>query len=150
MLKVGDTAPPFRGPDQEGREVSLETLLEGGPVVLFFYPKDFTRVCTQEACLFRDSYDELAEQGVSVVGVSVDDEVTHRRFADRHSIDYPLLSDKNREISRAYETLHAFGLFNKRITFVIGTDRIIRGRFHHELNAEKHLRDVRALLTELH
>lgn len=149
MLGKGDKAPPFRGRDQHGQDVSLEDRTARGPVVLYFYPKDFTGVCTKEACLFRDSYEDLAELGASIVGVSVDDDETHARFAERHHIGFSLISDRNREISRAYGVLRAFGVFTKRVTFVIDTTGVIRGVFHYELNAHKHLDGVRNLLREL-
>jgi peroxiredoxin Q/BCP len=149
MLKTGDRAPSFRGPDQHGRDVSLDELVKNGPVVLYFYPKDFTRVCTDQACMFRDVRSELAGQGVQVVGVSVDDEGSHGRFAAQHGVDFPLLSDKNREIARAYGALQPFGVFAKRVTFVIDQGGIIRGVFHHELSAKRHLEGVRTILHHL-
>jgi thioredoxin-dependent peroxiredoxin len=149
MLKVDDVAPPFRGTDQNGREVALEGLVEQGPVVLYFYPKDFTRVCTQEACMFRDAYAELKDQAAEIVGVSVDGDETHRKFAEKHDIGFPLLSDKSRSISGDYGVKRLFGLFTKRVTFVIDRERRIRGVFHHELSASQHLEDVRRCLASL-
>ena len=146
MLKVGDQAPFFRGIDQQGRDVALDSLLENGPVVLYFYPKDFTPVCTKEACLFRDAHAELAEKGAQVVGVSVDTDETHRAFAEKHSITFPLLSDPNRKLARDYGATFPFGLGTQRVTYVIGPDAKIRGAFHHELSAQKHIDDVMALL----
>lgn len=147
MLSVGDEAPSFRGRDQRGTEISLEALLETGPVVLYFYPKDFTRVCTKEACVFRDAHEELAEQGVTVVGVSIDTEDAHRRFSERHGLPFHLLSDVSRRIARDYDALRWMGLIAKRVTYVIAPDRRILGVFHHETSATRHLDDVRALLA---
>lgn len=146
MLKPGTEAPPFRGTNQRGEPVSLESLTAKGPLVLFFYPKDFTAVCTKEVCMFRDIYAELAETGVEVAGVSVDDDESHRRFSDAHGLPYHLVSDTTKTISRAYEALGLLGFSAKRITYVIDPDRRIRAAFHHELSAAKHLRDVRAAL----
>jgi len=148
VLGPGDRAPPFRARDQDGKDVALTDLLAVGPLVLYFYPRDFTPVCTTEACVFRDAYDELLRQGVQVVGVSADTEASHRRFADEHTIPFRLLSDPERSIARDYEARQLFGLFPKRITYVIGADGVVRGAFHHELSAEAHLADVRALLAE--
>lgn len=149
MLDVNDEAPDFQGSDQAGRQIALQDLLQRGPVVLYFYPKDFTPGCTQEACFFRDAYDELKDQGAEVVGVSVDGEDTHRRFAEKHGLAFPLLSDKDRRISRDYGAQRLFGLFTKRVTFVIDRERRIRGVFHHELNPGRHLEDVRRCLASL-
>jgi thioredoxin-dependent peroxiredoxin len=149
MLQVGDQAPPFQGADQAGREVALDALVQKGPVVLYFYPKDFTRVCTQQACMFRDAYSELKDQAAEVVGVSVDGDETHRRFAQKHDVGFPLLSDKSRRISRDYGVQRLFGLFTKRVTFVIDREQRIRGVFHHEMSARKHLDEVRRCLADL-
>lgn len=149
MLRPGDQAPAFEGRDQTGRRVSLEDLTSRGPVVLYFYPKDFTRVCTQEACLFRDAYEELRGLGCEIVGVSVDGVDTHSRFAARHGLPFSLLSDRSRTIASAYGVKRLFGLFTKRVTFVIDQHGRIRGVFHFEMSAAKHLAEVRALLTTL-
>lgn len=146
MLKVGDRAPSFRAPDQDGKEIALEDLLANGPVVLYFYPRDFTPVCTKEACLFRDAHGELADRGAQVIGVSADTEQTHREFAGKHDLKFPLLSDPNRKLAKDYRAVHPFGLGTQRVTYVIGQDGHIRGAFHHELRAQKHVDEVLELL----
>ena len=149
MLKVGDKAPPFAGENQRGEPLSLGGLLERGPLVLYFYPKDFTAVCTKEACLFQDAYEDLQGLGAEIVGVSVDGEDSHKRFAAEHGLGFSLLADPDRTVSKAYQVLRLFGVFTKRVTFVIDTDGTIRGVFHHELSAKKHVDEVRGLLREL-
>ena len=147
MLSIGDTAPEFEGTDQNGRRVTLSGLLEKSAVVLYFYPKDFTPVCTAQACLFRDTSAELGALGVQVVGVSGDDESTHQRFSNTHHVPYPLLSDPDKKIQKDYEARQLLGLLAKRVTYVIGRDRKIRGVFHHELSAQKHIDAVRKILA---
>lgn len=149
MLNVGDRAPSVRGRDQNGELVALDEFRGKGPVVLYFYPKDFTRVCTQEACLFRDAHGELQGLGAEVIGVSLDDEETHRRFAEKYRLGFHLLADEDKSIARAFGVLRLFNLFTKRVTFVIDREGIIRGVFHHELSAQKHVDSVRALLATL-
>jgi len=144
MLKVGDSAPDFRGTDQNGKTVSLDDLVKESAVVLYFYPKDFTPVCTAEACLFRDAGKELAEAGLRVVGVSSDDGESHKKFAAKHQIDFPLLSDADRTIQKAYEARQVLGFMPKRVTYVIDRNKKIRGAVHSELSADKHLAAVRA------
>jgi peroxiredoxin Q/BCP len=146
MLEVGDQAPPFRGRDQEGRDVALEDLLSKGPLVLYFYPRDFTPVCTKEACLFRDAHQDLAQRGAQVVGVSADTGDSHKAFAEKHRLRFPLLSDPNRKLAKDYRATHPFGLGTQRVTYVIGQDGRIRGAFHHELRAQKHVDEVLTLL----
>lgn len=147
MLTVGDRAPDFRARDQEGNELALRDLLAGGPLVLYFYPRDFTPVCTKEACFFRDVHEQLAARGARVVGVSSDTDESHREFAQQHRLPFPLLSDPDRRLARDYGAVHPLGFGTKRVTYVIGEDGTIRGAFHHELRAKKHIDQVLALLT---
>ena len=149
MLKIGDTAPEFEGTDQDGHRVKLEELLGKSAVVLYFYPKDFTPVCTAQACLFRDSSAELTSLGVQVVGVSGDDQSSHSRFAETHRVPYPLLYDPDKAIQKAYEARQLLGFLSKRVTYVIGRDRKIRGAFHNELSAQKHVDAVKKVLASM-
>jgi peroxiredoxin Q/BCP len=145
MLSIGDTAPDFSGQDQHGKPVSLGALLERGKLVIYFYPKDFTPVCTAQACTFRDASLDLASLGANVVGVSGDSTDSHLRFADKHSVPFSLLSDPDHHIIKAYGATWLFGRI-RRVSYVIGTDRRILGAFHHELSAAKHLHDVKSVL----
>jgi peroxiredoxin Q/BCP len=150
MLAIGSQAPDFSGLDHQGRLVRLSEVAGRGPVILYFYPKDFTFICTREACHFRDAYAELhSELGAEIIGVSLDDVGTHRRFATKHDLPFPLVGDEEKEISSVYDVLHFFGLFAKRVTYLIGSDRIIYGMFHHEFSAKKHLDEVRVALRSL-
>ena len=149
MLSKGDTAPSFEGTDQNGNRVKLDDLLKESAVVLYFYPKDFTPVCTAQACLFRDTNAELAAEGVKVVGVSGDDQTSHSRFAETHKVPYPLLSDPDKSIQKSYEARQLLGLLAKRVTYVIDKNKKIRGVFHHELSAQKHLDAVKKVLAAM-
>jgi peroxiredoxin Q/BCP len=149
VLAIGATAPDFEGVDQSGRRVSLSDLVKDSAIVLYFYPKDFTPVCTQEACLFRDAHEELAASGVRVVGVSTDDGETHSKFASTHKLPFPLLSDPEKTIATAYEARQLLGLLPKRVTYVIDREKKVRGAFAHELSAQKHLDAVRKLVADL-
>jgi peroxiredoxin Q/BCP len=149
VLRIGEKAPPFESVDHRGEQVRLGALLERGPVVLFFYPRDFTPICTREVCHFRDAYEDLRRSGVSVVGVSPDDARSHRAFAAEHRLTYSLLSDPNLRLASDYDAGRVLGLGLKRITYVIDRDGIIRGAFHHELRAKKHVEEVTELLSKL-
>lgn len=149
MPEVGEKAPPLYGTDHHGRTWTLETLLAKGPLVLYFYPRDFTPICTREACAFRDAFEELRELGATVVGVSVDDAASHRRFAASHQIPFPLLSDEDGAIHRAYDAVAAFGLYRRRVTFVIDQGGVIRAAIHHQMSARRHADEVRAALRAL-
>jgi peroxiredoxin Q/BCP len=147
MLKPGDEAPDFTARDQHGEERSLGELTRDSCLVLYFYPKDFTFVCTREACAFRDHFVELAEAGATVAGVSYDGVETHKRFADVHELPFPLLDDSDRALTTAYGAVGLLKLMPKRVTYVIGTDRRILGAFRHELSAQRHVDDVKKLLA---
>jgi thioredoxin-dependent peroxiredoxin len=146
MLKVGDIAPEFTAQDQRGETLTLTGLLSRGRLILYFYPKDFTPVCTAQACTFRDASSELGTLSANVVGVSGDAEESHQRFAEKHSVPFSLIADPDRHIIKAYGALALILKRTLRVTYVIDTNRRILGAFHHELSAAKHLRDVKALL----
>lgn len=146
MLKVGQRAPSLEANDQNGQPVSLEALLRNGPLVLYFYPKDNTPVCTREACHFRDAHAELADRGAQVVGVSADSDRSHRAFAEEHSLPFPLISDPDRRLAKQWDATHPFGLGTARVTYVVGEDGTLRGAFHHELRAKKHVEEVLGLI----
>lgn len=121
-------------------------------VVLYFYPRDFTPGCTKEACSFRDAWDELEGKDTIIIGVSRDDDASHREFASKHRLPFPLVADESGEISRNFDVLGGLrGLLGmpKRVTYVIDKQGIIRGVFHHELRVQLHLDDVRTLLDGL-
>src|SRR5450756_1267465 len=120
LPEVGKPAPDFNLPDQNGK---LHTLQEyrGKWLVLYFYPKDDTPGCTQEACAFRDDLHQITELGAQVVGVSVDDTASHAEFAKKYHLPFPLLADKDGRIADSYGALRNLGLikFARRYTFLI-------------------------------
>lgn len=101
-LKIGDTAPAFKGVDQDDKEISLSDY-KGKKVVLYFYPKDNTPGCTAEACSLRDGYAELKKMGFEVIGVSGDSAASHRKFIAKHSLPFPLIADTDRTVALAYD-----------------------------------------------
>jgi peroxiredoxin Q/BCP len=118
--KAGQSAPAFSLPDQAGKLHKLSDY-SGKWLVLYFYPKDDTPGCTQEACAFRDDLHILTSLGAEVVGVSVDDSSSHAEFAKKYHLPFPLLADKSSEVAAQYGVLLNFGLFKmaKRYTFLI-------------------------------
>lgn len=140
MLKQGDEAPDFELPDQDGKPTRLTDLLADGRLILFFYPADFTPVCTREACMFGDAHAELAARGMTVAGISPNDSDSHRRFRDRHGLNYTLLADPDKQAIRAYGVDGPFGLGVRRTTFVIDRERRIQAAVNAELRLSVHRR----------
>ena len=102
MIKEGDAAPDFEARDAEGNAVRLSNL-RGRKVVLYFYPKDDTPGCTKEACSFRDGFAEFKRRGIEVLGVSTDDEKSHRKFAEKYQLPFTLLADTDHSVADLYE-----------------------------------------------
>lgn len=138
-LTPGDKAPDFTalavgGPYQQGAEVRLSQF-RGKTVVLYFYPKDDTPGCTEQACALRDRYQHLLETGAVVFGVSIDPPASHEKFITKHSLPFPLISDEARQIVEAYGVWVEKNLYGKttmgteRSTFVIKPDGTIKSIF---------------------
>jgi peroxiredoxin Q/BCP len=130
QLEEGMKAPYFEGIDQSGRLVRLSDF-SGKKVILFFYPKDNTPGCTAEACDLRDNHNELIKKGFAVVGVSMDTEKTHKRFAAKYSLPFPLIADTSKKILNGYGVYNQKKLFGRsflgivRTTFIINEQGII-------------------------
>ena len=122
MLKNGTSAPEFNLPDQEGKQHTLKSLLANGPLILYFYPADFTPGCTKEACSFRDLQTDLVRANLRIVGVSPQDTDSHRRFAEKHDLNFPLLADTDKRVVKAYGVDGPLGLGVRRGTYLIGRD----------------------------
>ncbi|MDE3196107.1 MAG: peroxiredoxin [Acidobacteriota bacterium] len=147
MPTPGDRAPEFELKDQDGSIVRLRDLTAQGPVVLFFYPKDDTTGCTKEACRFRDDYAKFRDAGARVFGVSSDSESSHRDFASKYSLPYPLLSDPGGKVRKLYGATGLFGLLPGRVTFVIGRDGVIRRVYSSQTNFERHAGEALAAVA---
>jgi thioredoxin-dependent peroxiredoxin len=126
MLAVGARAPEFTLPDQDGRDVSLTTLLNRGALVLFFYPADFTPGCTKEVCMFRDIHAELASRGLAVAGISPQGAQSHRNFRAKYNLPFTLLSDPTKAVIGMYEVRGPLGFGVRRATYLIDQARNIR------------------------
>jgi peroxiredoxin Q/BCP len=124
LLGVGDKAPEFKTRDQDGETVSLKDF-RGKKVVIYFYPKDDTPGCTKEACSFRDGFGAFRRRKIEILGVSVDDEKSHRRFAEKYSLPFRLLADPNKKIVKDYGVWGQKSMYGRkymgilRVTYVI-------------------------------
>lgn len=149
MVQVGDEAPDFCLEDQDGRKVRLSDYRGDKNVVLFFYPRDETPVCTKESCGFRDNYATLTESGAEVIGISGDGRASHKRFQEKHRLPYSLLSDPGRGVAKRYGVSSAFGLLPGRSTFVIDTSGIVRHVTSARFDASAHVEEALEALKKL-
>ncbi|MGB2086439.1 MAG: peroxiredoxin [Flavobacteriaceae bacterium] len=139
-LKRGDIVPYFEAIDQNGKEFKSDSVIGKKPAVVYFYPKDQTPGCTAEACSFRDNYESFLELGAEVIGVSSDGVDSHNRFAKRYKLPFILLSDKSNKIQKLFKLPRLiFGLYTKRITFVINAKGEVV-YVHDSLHATSHIR----------
>lgn len=126
MLKIGSKAPEFVLANDSGGETSLSELLRDGPLVLYFYPADFTPGCTKEACSIRDIHNDIQAVGLTVAGISPQDTASHERFRDKHELPFILLSDPDKVAVKMYDVDGPFGVGVRRATFLINQERTIK------------------------
>ena len=130
MIKIGDKAPDFKGTDQDGKEIKLSDF-KGSKLVLYFYPKDNTPGCTAEACDLRDNYHRFESMGYKILGISKDNEKSHKGFIEKFSLPFPLISDTEATILKAYDEWNQKKFMGKeydgilRKTYIIDENSII-------------------------
>ena len=141
-LKPGDDAPNFSLPDNQGRQVNLNDF-KGKWVVLYFYPKDDTPGCTTEACHFRDDFKLLENLGAQVIGMSIDDSFSHKKFAEKYNLPFPLLSDASGEVASLYGALNNFLVIKlaKRYTYLINPQGKI-AKIYLSVDTSKHSQEI--------
>ncbi len=125
-LKEGDKAPDLNAKDQNGKTISLADL-KGKTIILYFYPKDDTPGCTAEACDFRDNYQSLLSQGFEVIGVSTDDEKSHKKFETKYNLPFPLIADEDKKIVWGEKSMYGKTYMGtNRKTFIIDAEGVIK------------------------
>jgi peroxiredoxin Q/BCP len=151
-MNAGDQIDDFELPDETGTPRRLSEMLRAGPVVLFFYPIASSGGCTQEACHFRDLAAEFAAIGAQPVGISGDDVGRQQAFARANSLGYPLLSDTGNRVAKqlgAYRWFLPGGLHTRRMTFVIGRDRLLIETIASETRFDRHADQALATLRRV-
>ena len=150
-LQVGDKAPDFSLPDQDGKTVSLKSL-KGKQMVLYFYPKDDTPGCTKEACGFRDSLKAIEKINTVVLGVSMDNAASHHKFIKKYSLPFPLLCDEDGTVTKAYGVYKLKNMYGKtywgieRSTFIIDETGKLKAIFR-KVKVDGHVDEVQAALN---
>jgi len=138
MLNLGDLAPEFILPDENGDQVALTKLLQDGPLILYFYPADFTPGCTKEACAIRDIHDDIQKVGLQIVGISPQDEESHTRFRDEHKLPFTLVCDPDKVAIKMYDVDGPFGAGVRRVTYLIGQNQKIQDALVADVMVNKH------------
>jgi peroxiredoxin Q/BCP len=138
MLAAGNRAPDFTARNQNDESVTLADLLRNGPLILYFYPADFTAACTKEACSLRDLHSQLVAAGVSVAGVSPQDARSHAAFAAKYSLPFTLLCDPDKVLARAYDVVGPLGLGVRRASFLINTAGLIEDAVLADIRIGRH------------
>ncbi|WP_026998522.1 peroxiredoxin [Eisenibacter elegans] len=141
-LTINTPAPDFRLPSTAGSDFQLSEALRGKALILYFYPKDFTPLCTVETCIFRDTFEFFNNLGVAVVGISTDDLETHHRFIEAHNIPFPLLADVDGRVASSYDAFDPLIKFTRRITYLIDGQGMIRAVYANVFKDEKDLRKM--------
>ena len=148
-IHVGDRAPEFNVTASDGRRLSLAEFRGNHAVVVFFYPRDNTSVCTQEACAFRDAYEDFLQAGAVVIGVSSDSKETHQSFAASQRLPYLLVADVDGSMRQAFGVPNSLLILPGRVTYVIDRDGIVRHVFNALLQGKQHTEEALRIVREL-
>jgi len=148
-IDVGDAAPDLELSTHSGEQIRLADYRGQKAVVVFFYPKDGTPVCTKEACAFRDAYEDFVEAGAVVIGVSGDSAAQHQAFASGHRLPFVLVSDVDGNARRAFGVPKSLGLLPGRVTYVIDREGIVRHVFSSQFAADRHVREALEVIRKL-
>ena len=145
-LRVGDRVPDFSATTEDGGTIRLADFLGQRFLVLFFYPKDGSPICTKEVCSFRDSYEQFVDAGAEVIGVSSDSAESHRVFARHHKLPFRLISDSDNSLRKAFGVPATMGVLPGRATYVIDTEGVLRLTFSAQFASSEHVEQaIRAL-----
>lgn len=146
-LKEGQLAPDFTLEDENSNSYTLSDFRDKSPVVIFFYPKAGTPGCTKQACGIRDNISNFEENDIAIFGISVDSKEAQKKFKEENNLNFPLLSDEDKSVSKAYDVLNNFGV-SSRVTFIIDKE----GKIAHilrDINISEHAKQVFELALKL-
>jgi peroxiredoxin Q/BCP len=147
-LRVGTKIPEFTLADQDGKDVCIKDFIGKNNIVIYFYSKDHARACTRQACYFRDQKKTFIESEAVIFGISAQTSESHKRFKEKHQLNFPLLSDSNNEVRKMFG-VPSYGIISGRVTFVIdnigNVSYVIRSQF----NVKKHVDESLRILHEM-
>jgi thioredoxin-dependent peroxiredoxin len=148
-IATGDRAPDFAARTHDGQQMALADFRGKHVVVLYFYPKDGTPGCTQQACAFRDAYEDFVRAGAVVIGVSGDSPESHQSFASGHRLPFLLVTDTDGSLRKAFGVPKTLGLFPGRVTYVIDRQGIVRHVFNSQFHSERHVAEALKIVRRL-
>lgn len=149
MLQIGDKIPEFKLLDQNGNEFDSKEVIGKKNCVIYFYPKDETKVCTAQACSFRDNYEDFINLGADVIGISSDNQKSHEKFAKNHNLPFKLLSDSKKQVRKLFGVPNdLFGLVPGRYTYIINKEGKVLQIFNSAFNAHQHIEEALKTLKE--
>lgn len=148
-IETGDVAPLIQRTAHDGRMIDTQALRSQRAAVVYFYPRDEAPVCTRQACAFRDNMSVFNDLDAQIIGISADDDASHRDFAAHHGLDFPLVADTDGALARAFGVGRMLGVLGHRITFVIDREGIVRLRYSAQLAAARHVDQALATLRAL-
>ncbi len=154
QLQTGDPAPQFTLPNQDGVKIKLSDFKGKKNVVLYFYPKDMTPGCTQEACDFTANKNKISKKDTVILGVSMDSPERHQKFIAKHQINFDLLSDESAEVCQAYDAYQMKNMYGKKFMGIVRSTFIIdkKGKLTHvfpKVKVKDHVEEVLAALAEI-
>lgn len=147
-LKIGDTIPFFTLKDQNGNDFSIQNLIGEKNMVIYFYPKDETKICTAQACSFRDAYQDFTDLGCEVIGISSDSDKSHQAFAKHHHLPFILLSDEKKSVRKAFGVENDMIFIPGRTTYIINKEGKIIHIFNDQFSAGKHIKEALLALNK--
>lgn len=148
-IDVGDAAPDLELLNQDDEKFRLDDYRGKNAVVVFFYPKDGTPLCTKEACVFRDAYEDFVDAGAVVIGISGDSAERHQAFASDHRLPFALVSDTDGNARRAFGAPKSMGLLPGRVTYVIDKEGFVQHVFSSQLAADRHVTEALEVIRRL-
>lgn len=148
-IQAGDRAPDFEMVAHDGRRVALSDFLGQQPLVIYFYPRCGTPVCTRQACAFRDAYQDFTEAGAAVIGVSGCSADRQRQFVAERRLPFLLVSDADGSLQQAFGVNKLLGIFPGRVTFVIDREGVVRQVSRSLFQAGRHVSEALAVVREL-
>lgn len=148
QIKTGDKVPSFSLQDQDGKTFDINSVLGKQPLVIYFYPKDETSVCTKEACSFRDAYEQFKQYGAMVIGISGDGVASHRSFATHHNLPFTLLADPDNKVRKLFGVPKTF-VIPGRVTYIVDKKGVVVHTFNSMREGEKHVTESLEALKKM-